>query len=215
MGEATTAFLAGAPPRAAPPSREAIALAALLFVERAGAPAPTATPTATWRASPLRLAVDGIEASVSVRKRNDERIVTLEEETLAMRLLFRAGNDIRFSSGGVDKRAASARDGDELWLDFDGACRRFVDRTYAPPQLKDEDSNGAVRSPVSGVIVGVEAKVGDKVRRGQALATVEAMKMQYSILAPIDGVVRMANASAGAHAQARAVLFAINPHGDH
>jgi len=210
-GEATTAFLSGAPPRAVPPSREAIALAALLFVERAGAPAPTAS----WRASQLRLAVDGVEASASVRRGGDDRIVTLGEETFAMRLLSRAGNAIRFSSGGVDRRAFSAREGDDLWLDFDGACRRFADRTYAPPRLKDDDSDGAVRSPVSGVIVGVEAKVGDKVRRGQALATVEAMKMQYSILAPIDGVVQAANAATGAQAQARAVLFAIEPHGDH
>jgi geranyl-CoA carboxylase alpha subunit len=212
-GEATTAFLAGAPPRAAPPSREAIALAALLFVERAGAPGPTAKPTATWRASPLQLAVDGVEARASVGRRGEERIVTLDGETLAIQLLSRAGNDIRFTCGGVDRRAALACDGDELWLDFDGACRRFVDLTYAPPRLKDEDSDGAVRSPVSGVIVGVEAKVGDEVRRGQALATVEAMKMQYSILAPIDGVVQTANAAAGAQAQARAILFAIEPHG--
>ena len=102
----------------------------------------------------------------------------------------------------------TARDGDELWLDFDGACRRFVDRTYAPPRLKDEDADGAVRSPVSGVIVGVEAKAGDRVRRGQALATVEAMKMQYSILAPIEGVITEANAvrrrpGAGARAPVR------------
>jgi geranyl-CoA carboxylase alpha subunit len=214
-GEATTAFLAGAPPRAAPASREALALAALLFVERAGAPTPTAEPTATWRASPLRLAVDGAEARASVSRRGDERIVTLDGETLEMRLLSRGGNDIRFSCGGVDRRAASARDGDELWLDFDGACRRFVDRTYAPPRLKDEESDGAVRSPVSGVIVGVDARAGDKVRRGQVLATVEAMKMQYSILAPIEGVVQTANASAGAQAQARAILFVIAPHGDH
>ena len=213
-GEATTAFLAGAPSLATPPSREAIALAALMFVERAGVPAPTAKPTASWRASPLRLAVDGVEARTSVGRRGEERIVTLDGETVAIQLLSRAGNDIRFTCGGVDKRASSASDGDELWLDFDGACRRFVDLTYAPPRLKDEDSDGAVRSPVSGVIVGVEAKVGEKVRRGQVLATVEAMKMQYSILAPIDGVVQTANAAAGAQAQARSILFAIEPHGD-
>jgi geranyl-CoA carboxylase alpha subunit len=209
-GKATTAFLAGAPPRRAPPSREATALAALLFVDHGGSPAPTAT----WRASPLRLAVDGAEACASVRRQGDERIVTIDGETIPMRLLCRDGDDIRFSCGGVDRRASSTRDGDDLWLDFDGACRRFVDRTYAPPRLKDEDSDGAVRSPVSGVIVGVEARVGDKVRRGQALATIEAMKMQYSILAPIDGVVQTANAVAGAQAQARAILFAIEPHGD-
>ena len=214
-GEATTAFLAGAPPHADPPSREAIALAALLFVDRGRSPAPTATPTATWRASPLRLTVDGIEARASVRRQGDEQIVTVDGETIPMRLLCRDGDDIRFSCGGVDRRATCARDGDDLWLDFDGACRCFIDRTYAPPQLRDEDSDGAVRSPVSGVIVGVEARAGDRVRRGQALATIEAMKMQYSILAPIDGVVQTANAVAGAQAQARAILFAIEPHGDH
>ena len=214
-GEATTAFLAGAPQRAALPSREAIALAALLLVERGRTPTPTAIPTASWRASPLRLAVDGAETPATVRSQGGDRIVTVEGEAMPMRLLSCAGGDIRFSCGGVDRRATSARDGDELWLDFDGACRRFVDRTYALPRLKDEDSDGAVRSPVSGVIVGVEARAGDKVRRGQALATIEAMKMQYSILAPIDGVVQIANAVAGAQAQARAILFAIEPHGDH
>jgi biotin carboxyl carrier protein len=66
-----------------------------------------------------------------------------------------------------------------------------------------------VRSPVSGTIVAVEAKAGDAVRRGQALATVEAMKMQYAILSPIDGVVAQSHAAAGKQTQARALLFAI------
>ena len=118
------------------------------------------------------------------------------------------------SREGVIRAAAYARDGDDLWLDFEGAVRRFVDRTYAPPQLEDESADGAVRSPVSGVVVSVEAKAGDRVRRGQTLATVEAMKMQYSILAPIDGVIAHANAVAGQQAPLRALLFAIEPHGD-
>jgi geranyl-CoA carboxylase alpha subunit len=209
-GEATTAFLAGMPPRAQAPSREAIALAALLFVDRGGA----AAPTASWRASPVRLEVGGAEFNASVRRQGEEQIVTLEGETFAMMVVSREDNQVRFSRRDVARLASFARDGDELWLDFDGACRCFIDRTYAPPQLKDELSDGAVRSPVSGVIVGVEAKAGDRVRRGQALATIEAMKMQYSILAPIAGVVTMANAALGAQAQARALLFAIEPPGD-
>jgi geranyl-CoA carboxylase alpha subunit len=209
-GEATTAFLASTPERAQAPSREAIALAALLFVDRGGVSAPTAS----WRASPVRLEVGGAEFNASVRRQGEEQIVTLEGETFAMRVVSREDSRIRFSRRGIARLASFARDGDELWLDFDGACRRFVDRTYAPPQLKDELSDGAVRSPVSGVVVGVEAKAGDRVRRGQALATIEAMKMQYSILAPIAGVVTMANAALGAQAQARALLFAIEPPGD-
>jgi geranyl-CoA carboxylase alpha subunit len=209
-GEATTAFLADMPQSAQAPSREAIALAALLFVDRGGVSAPTAS----WRASPVRLEVGGAEFNASVRRQGEEQIVTLEGETFAMRVVSREDNQVRFSRLGIARLASFARDGDELWLDFDGACRCFIDRTYAPPQLKDELSDGAVRSPVSGVIVGVEAKAGDRVRRGQALATIEAMKMQYSILAPIAGVVTMANAALGAQAQARALLFAIEPPGD-
>jgi biotin carboxyl carrier protein len=79
--------------------------------------------------------------------------------------------------------------------------------------MKDADADGWVRSPVSGVVVGVDAKAGDAVRRGQALATIEAMKMRYAILAPIDGVIAEAHAVAGRQAAARALLFAIAPAG--
>jgi len=51
------------------------------------------------------------------------------------------------------------------------------------------------------------------VRRGQALATVEAMKMHHAILAPIDGVIAEAHAVAGRQTHARALLFAIAPEG--
>ena len=203
-GKATTDFLAAAGElNAAPPSPTAKALAALLFVERGGPLAPSAG----WRASPLRLSVDGADYAASVRRQGGEWIVSIDGEALAMRLVSRSDTEVRVSREGVIRAAAYARDGDALWLDFEGAVRRFIDRTFAPPQLEDESADGAVRSPVSGVVVSVEAKAGDRVRRGQTLLTVEAMKMQYSILAPIDGVVAHANAVAGpAGAVARAAV---------
>ena len=69
-------------------------------------------------------------------------------------------------------------------------------------------------SPVSGVLVGVDARTGDRVRRGQALATVEAMKMQYVILAPIDGLILSAPGAVGSQVPARALLFEIESSGD-
>ncbi len=139
--------------------------------------------------------------------------MSIDGDDLTLNLTERRDGEVRFSCGGLVNRATYARDGDDLWLDFDGVCRRFTDRTYAPPRLKDADADGAVRSPVSGVVVAVEAKAGDAVRRGQALATVEAMKMQYAILAPIDGVIAEAHAAAGRQTQARALLFSIAPAG--
>ena len=204
-GEATTAFIAAAPPRATKPSREVLALGSILFVERGGRP----TPTASWRESPMRLSVDGVEARTTVRRQGDDWIATIDGAFVAIRVLSRSDEAVRFSCDGVVRAAPYARDGDSLWLAFEGACRHFVDRTYAPPELKDAQSDGAVRSPVSGVIVAVAAMAGDHVRRGQALATVEAMKMQYSILSPIEGVITHAAAAQGGQTQARELLFVI------
>ena len=209
-GEATTAFVGTGTAPSSAQSRVAVAVAALLFVEGGGSPAPTAA----WRESPLRLSVDGVESRPSVRRQGADWVVEFEGEALPIRIVFRTDDEIRISRDGVLAGAAYAREGDELWLDLDGACRRFLDLTYAPPQLVDNHSDGAVRSPVSGVIVDVEAKRGDRVRRGQPLATVEAMKMQYLILAPVDGVVIQTSAATGAQAQARAVLFEITSDGD-
>jgi geranyl-CoA carboxylase alpha subunit len=209
-GRATTDLIAAAPPPARESSREAVALASLLFVERGGA----AAPTAGWRESPLRLSVDGADMKAAVRRQGDEWLVVVDGETLGFRLVSGSPGAVRFERNGVVRSAAYARDGDDLWLDLDGVCRRFADRTYAPPERKDARADGAVRSPVSGIVVAAEAKTGDHVRRGQALATVEAMKMQYSILAPIDGVIAHAAAAAGAQTQARSLLFVIVAHGE-
>ncbi len=209
-GEATTAFIAAVPPRATKPSREALALGSVLFVERGGRP----TPTASWRESPLRLSVNGAEVRTTVRRQGDDWIATIDGASVAIRVLSRSDEGVRFSCGGVVRSAPNARDGDSLWLAFEGACLRFVDRTYAPPELKDAQSDGVVRSPVSGVIVAVAAMAGDHVRRGQALATVEAMKMQYSILSPIEGVITLAAAAQGGQAKARELLFVVVADGE-
>jgi Acetyl/propionyl-CoA carboxylase, alpha subunit len=49
---------------------------------------------------------------------------------------------------------------------------------------------GAIKSPLPGVILSIDVKVGDSVKRGQKLAVLEAMKMENSILADRDGVVK-------------------------
>ena len=48
---------------------------------------------------------------------------------------------------------------------------------------------GAVRSPLPGVILSVDCKVGDTVKRGQKLLVLEAMKMENTILVDRDGMI--------------------------
>jgi len=49
---------------------------------------------------------------------------------------------------------------------------------------------GAVLSPMSGMLLAVKVKVGDKVKMGDLLATIEAMKMHNEVHSPHHGVVK-------------------------
>jgi 3-methylcrotonyl-CoA carboxylase alpha subunit len=53
-----------------------------------------------------------------------------------------------------------------------------------------QDEKGGLTAPMPGKVVSFAVKVGDKVRAGQSLAVMEAMKMEHTIVAPKDGEVK-------------------------
>jgi len=50
-------------------------------------------------------------------------------------------------------------------------------------------SKEVVEVPISGKIISVEVKPGDKVSEGDAICMLESMKMENPILAPVSGTV--------------------------
>jgi acetyl-CoA/propionyl-CoA carboxylase biotin carboxyl carrier protein len=58
--------------------------------------------------------------------------------------------------------------------------------------------DGVVRSPMPGTVIAVHVAVGDAVAKGQAVAVVEAMKMEHSVTAPFDGTIGDVHAAVGA-----------------
>jgi 3-methylcrotonyl-CoA carboxylase alpha subunit len=122
----------------------------------------------------------------------------------------RADEDWELGVGGAVHRLRGSRGADgRLQLDLDGA--RFAASTLSrerelfvwvggvmrrlarhDPQLlseEDESAAGAVHSPMPGRVLRLRVAVGDRVRRGQPLLVVEAMKMEHELRAPADGVV--------------------------
>lgn len=59
-------------------------------------------------------------------------------------------------------------------------------------------SGEVISSPMPGVIIQIKAAVGDKVKRGDVLLTLEAMKMENEITATKDGTVAQFLAAKGA-----------------
>jgi 3-methylcrotonyl-CoA carboxylase alpha subunit len=60
-----------------------------------------------------------------------------------------------------------------------------------------EAADGAILSPMPGRIIAVAVAAGERVTKGQKLLTVEAMKMEHSLVAPFDGEVAELRAEEG------------------
>tara|TARA_R110002049_G_scaffold23545_2_gene83264 strand:+ start:79342 stop:81288 length:1947 start_codon:yes stop_codon:yes gene_type:complete len=63
-----------------------------------------------------------------------------------------------------------------------------------------------IEAPMPGLLRAVDAKVGQKVAKGDRLAVLEAMKMEHALLAARDGVVAEVLAAAGDQVEAGAAL---------
>ena len=72
--------------------------------------------------------------------------------------------------------------GDQHWL---------IHNTHdLPPQVGQDQEDKGLQAPMPGIVVALLAEAGSHVRRNTPLLTLSAMKMEYTISAPSDGIVR-------------------------
>jgi pyruvate carboxylase len=85
---------------------------------------------------------------------------------------------------------------------------RVVERSH--PKVNPEDP-GHVGAPTAGLVSSIAVQVNHPVERGAKLLTLEAMKMQSNIYAPITGRVTKLLVTPGQHVEAKDLLVTIAP----
>jgi propionyl-CoA carboxylase alpha chain/3-methylcrotonyl-CoA carboxylase alpha subunit len=96
----------------------------------------------------------------------------------------------------VDGVALAAEIAGDRILVFDGG--QAYDFGEATAVADDEAAgDGAILSPMPGKVILVSVAVGETVRKGQPLVTLEAMKMEHALTAPFDGVVAALSVKTG------------------
>jgi len=85
--------------------------------------------------------------------------------------------------------------GDDWWIHLDG--RIHVVTGHEPGSSSDSSGDGGLTAPMPGTILEIHVKTGQRVREGQTLLVMEAMKMEHRIQAPKAGVVVSLNFSEG------------------
>ncbi|GAA4849508.1 biotin carboxylase N-terminal domain-containing protein [Kitasatospora terrestris] len=181
---------------------------------------------AAWTTHRLRLAGRD-PVTVRIRPTTEGNVAEATDNGSAL--------EVRVDDGPVRRARASLADG-RLELALDGIRTTFahtVDRSPAGPVdwlALDGDAwavhpwdpeaeraaagaahHGALTAPMPGTVTVVKATPGERVRRGQALLVLEAMKMEHVIAAPHDGTVSELRATAGATVAMDELLAVVTP----
>ncbi len=87
--------------------------------------------------------------------------------------------------------------------------RREVPKLTTPMPVGTTSGEGAVTAPMPGKILDIKIKKGDRVKAGDVLIILEAMKMENEVVAPRDGVVEDIKVNVGDTVDRGAVLVVI------
>ena len=121
---------------------------------------------------------------------------------------------------GVTTTFRWARSTDTLWLHGAGRTHEFerltreqvLDVHRATLTRAEGAADPEVRSAMPGTVVSLAARTGTVVEAGAPLLTIEAMKMEHTMLASVAGVVTI-TVSSGDQVRAGQVVARIDPHG--
>ena len=122
------------------------------------------------------------------------------------------GTDLIVTYGGRVMRFAYATDCGTIWLGRDGQAWTLTEEEAAPARAGlAGGADGTVRSPMPGTVLAVHVGLGERVSAGQAVAVVEAMKMEHTVTAPLAGTVTELTAKPGQQVGMDASLAVIGP----
>ncbi len=153
-------------------------------------------------------------------------VISLQGASMPVRITAdREGADVRFENDQVmrvesewlpgQQLARLAVDGEELILKVEGRSQGFRIRYRGAdlmvtlrtprqdelaarmPERTPPDTSGLLLCPMPGLVVKIGVKEGQEVQEGQALCTIEAMKMENILRAERKGVVARINAGEG------------------
>ena len=207
LGEASPAWAARRP------DARWAAIAATLRLQRV---ARGFGPLALWSSSgtrdtPLRLASGEQHFDLRLAYRIGAPVeVTVGETRHVIEVQHDADGDAQLIVDGAHEAACWTMRGDGGWLDAGGICAAWADTSQQPPERDDEASHGIITSRMHGALVRLNVEPGQRVKKGEFVLAIEAMKMEHRIEAPIAGTVAEVGAAAGTQVAPGQLLLRID-----
>jgi propionyl-CoA carboxylase alpha chain len=165
------------------------------------------------------VALEGKQYPVYVRPRDYGYDITIDDETIVVRSSYQPGGPLFQGSVNGKPVAVHLRyrsDGFKLiYAGAEATVAIYTPRvaelvTYMPERV-DTQKEHELLAPIAGLIVSVAVEDGEKVKAGQELLVIEAMKMENVIHAARDAVVKQVLIAPSESVQADQVLIEFIP----
>ena len=222
-GNLDTHFIATHVPLAAPctPAQAetdtAHAVAAALWLQarrRTQAPVLHSLPSG-WRNNPSQMqeivfTSGATTIPVRYRLHSPRRIdVRLDTTTHSAAILACTATHVAMELDGIRRACSIVSHGDVHYVHSSlGTSELHEVPRFPPPQR--EDVRGGCHAPMPGKVLALRVEAGQKVRKGDPLVILEAMKMEHEVVAPHDGEVREVRVTVGQQVDADAVLVVLD-----
>ncbi len=149
---------------------------------------------------------------VESRKLDGKLIGQVNDNELTVTILSSEENTVKLLHNNEIKEAVYAQDRDKYYVQIDG-------KQYIFNKVEDEEDVIAgsgesedienIIPPMPGTIIKINVAEGDKVKEGDAVIVVEAMKMETNLYTRITGTVTKVNAKEGDRVDSDTVLVVI------
>ncbi len=159
----------------------------------------------------IALSISNDQFSVIEDKGPDNESMVIDISVVDMLVTGQGGNTLTFIHNGIRQRCEYLIEGDDVYLRLGTRYFHYTDLTHEAAVSEDAAGSGKIIASMDGAIIDVLAEIGDKVLKGQALVTLEAMKMEHPLKSDVCGTVESISVKAGDQVKIRQLLVTITP----
>jgi biotin carboxyl carrier protein len=138
----------------------------------------------------FKLTIDGKPHEVDIVRRRPHLVVRIDGREHEVSVTGHYGDGRQtLEIAGREVHFTRAQIADRQIVRFDG---RNFEAALVDPRAEAAGAGGGqddIKAPMPGAIVSVHKAAGDAVKRGEAVVTIESMKLQTALVAPRDGII--------------------------
>jgi len=149
------------------------------------------------------------ERKITATARAGDWLLQVGEQAITASGEHRPDGKLSLTLDGVRRELTVLDHGSEMAVFRDSGSWRLVEIDPLAPAAGEDRTAGRLTAPMPGRVTQLMVEPGSHVGRGEPLMVIEAMKMEHTITAPVDGVVEAVRFAVGDLVEEGAELIAL------